>query len=171
MRGLRHIFAVAVLLSVCLGIPLFRSDYFQARWHGNQADVVSSATTVMEQPSGSYTVLVNRRRHTDEEILLKWQDFFEGKEIPVLFEDIQCSTLSGDVSGLEMAQSFQSRLPENQMTIKSEDGVLLLSKAEYGRFDVILLSDEFAASMKAENLYQDSEILVIHAEKKEEEDT
>jgi len=54
----------------------------------------------------------------------------------------------GDAKGLEMAQSFQSKLPENQMKIKEEEAVLVVSRAEEGKFDILLMSKDFADSYK-----------------------
>ena len=156
-----HFVVVVGILFLFLGIPLLLSDGFFAKMRGEEVDVTSSATSVIEQPSGAYTVLINKEKRRDEKTLSDWCDFFEGKEIPVIFEDINCSVLSNDPAGLEMARSFQSRLPENQMTLSSEDGVLILSKAEFGRFDVILISEEMASSMHVENLYSDSKVQVI----------
>ncbi len=164
-----HIFFTIGILFVCLGIPILMSDGFSSWIHGGDTDAVSSATSVVEQPSGACTVFINRSAHPDEETLAKWCDFFEGKEIPVLFEDITCGVISNDQMGLEMAQSFQSRLPEHQMTIAKEDGVLLLSKAEFGKFDVLLISDEIAGAMRADTLYSDEEIQVVHVTRREEE--
>jgi hypothetical protein len=54
-----------------------------------------------------------------------------------------------------------SRLPENQMKIKTEDGTLMLSKAEYGRFDIIIMSEEFASAYGAKTLYDNEKNVII----------
>ena len=43
-----------------------------------------------------------------------------------------------------MADRYRLRLPENQMKVTKENGTLLVSKAENGLFDVIVLSKEMA---------------------------
>ena len=160
MRFVKHIFIVIISLFVILGIPFMCTDYFKA-WASGQTDALSSATVVLDQPSGEYVVLINTDRHTDEEALQTWVDFFEGKEIPVIFEDISCKVAKGDANGLEMAQSYQSRLPENQMLVEVEDGILMLSKAEYGKFDIIVMSKEMADSYTASTLFGEDTVRVI----------
>jgi len=78
----------------------------------------------------------------------EWIKFFSGEETDIIFEDIACSVADGDSLGLEMAKSFQSKLPENQMKIKEEEAILTVSRAEEGKFDVLLMSKEFAQSYK-----------------------
>ena len=124
-----------------LGVPFLRSDGFK-RLISSDPDAVTSATTAVDAPSGEFVVLINREKHPNAENLAVWHDFFEGREVPFIFEDIVCGTAAGDLSGAEMARSFQSRLPENQMKVRSEDPTLLLSKADNGRVDVIVLSGE-----------------------------
>jgi galactitol-specific phosphotransferase system IIB component len=51
---------------------------------------------------------------------------------------------SGDSGALTMAQSFQSRLPEKQMSVQTENATLLMSRADCGKYDIIILSKEFA---------------------------
>jgi galactitol-specific phosphotransferase system IIB component len=75
--------------------------------------------------------------------------FFGGEEISYLFEDISCSVIAADTGALTMAQSFQSRLPEKQMTIRTEDATLLMSRADRGKYDIIIISKEFAKSYDA----------------------
>ena len=141
---IRHIAVFVVGVALLLGLPFFTSDYFKAQVSGE--DAVTGASTALDAPSGEYVVLINKDKHTDESALLLWQEFFEtgeSEELYSVFEDLSCTVASSDAAGLEMAKSFQSRLPENQMSIKTEDGILMLSKAEHGRFDVIVMSKEY----------------------------
>lgn len=151
MKMVRHIIVVAAACFLILGIPFFRSDTF-ATLAGKAPDAVSGASVVIDQPSGEYVIFINRDRHPDEENLRTWIDFFEGKEITFLFEDITCMVAKGDALGLEMAQSLQSKLPENQMQIEQTEATLMLSKAEYGRYDVIIMSQEMAEAFRAETV-------------------
>ena len=160
MKVIRHIVIIIVALLVILGIPFSRTSYF-AQLRNPGADAEASASIIIDQPSGEYVVLINEDRHTNAENLAIWKDFFAGKEIPFLFEDIVCTVGSIDGGGLGMAQSYQSRLPENQMQIRQEDITLLLSKAEYKRFDIIVLSKEFADMFGASTLYDKEGIYTI----------
>lgn len=136
----RHILTVLVLLALLVGVPVFASGYPAKLISG--ADAISSATVILEQPTGDYIVLLNCENHSDETNFATWQTFFEGGEIDYIFEDISCLVAETDAAGLEIAKSFQSRLPENQMTLRTEDATLLFSKVEYGKFDVVLVSQE-----------------------------
>jgi hypothetical protein len=101
-------------------------------------------------------VLINKNLHTNEENLNTWIRFFSGEEISYLFEDISCSVISGDTGALTMAQSFQSRLPERQMTLLQEDPTLLMSRADNGKYDVIIISKEFAENYNVETVNGES---------------
>lgn len=145
MSALKHTLVVLLGVMLLLGLPFLTTDYAQAIISG-RADAVSSATVFIEQPSGNYIVLINKALHTNQENLNTWIRFFSGEEISYLFEDISCSVISGDSGALTMAQSFQSRLPEKQMAVQEENGALLMSRADHGKYDIMILSVEFAES-------------------------
>ena len=150
---IRHILFVIIALFVTLGLPAMRSEAFQLATGGT--DAVSSATTILEAPSGEYVILINTQRHEASGTLQIWQDFFAGKDIGIVFEDLNCIVIRGDTAGEEAARSYQSRLPENQMKIRAEEGVLTLSKAGNGNFDIIVMSreaaDGYGAPLLADN--------------------
>ncbi len=140
MKILRHILTVALALLLLAGVPVFATGYFQKKLLG--MDAVSSASTIIEQPSEAYVVMINRDRHKNADDLSTWESFFRGEEIDYLFDDISCLVPDMDTVGLELARSFQSRLPENQMKVRTEDITLIYSKAQYGLYDVVLVSRE-----------------------------
>ncbi len=152
MKILKHIVVVLAALFVSLGIPFLTTGYFKTLISGD-SDAVTSASAAVEQPSGDYVVLINLDKHTNAENLAVWKTFFQGGEIDFIFEDLTCTVAANDKGGREMAESFQSRLPENQMKIKQEDGVLMISKAEYKKFDIIIMSAETADMLSAETVY------------------
>ena len=163
LQVIKHICIIWCGAFLILGLPFLGSDYFQRRAAG--ADAVSGASVQVEKPSGEYVVLLNRALHQNTDYLEQWQLFFRGEEVSVIFEDISCSVATGDTGGQELARSFQSRLPENQMRIQTEDVTLLLSRADHGKFDVIVLSKEFADSYAAETAYQDNvDVIVLRDE-------
>lgn len=141
MKVIKHIIIVCVCLVVILGMPFL---YLYKRAGGNDTDAVSSASVIIDQPSGEYVVLINKNRRKDDDTLRTWISFFSGDEISFVFEDIICHVAESDTSGYTMAASFQSRLPENQMKVVSEDGTLMMSKAENGNYDIIVMSKEAA---------------------------
>ena len=128
------------------------------------SDAVSSATVIIEQPSGAYVVMINRDRHPKKENLDIWIQFFSGGDMEILFEDISCLVMDTDAAGLEIAKSLQSRLPENQMKLRTENATLLLSKAKYGEFDMILVSREAYDAYGAQVIGKESFVETIEAE-------
>lgn len=164
MRFLRHVFIIAVSLLLLVGLPLYRTGAVTRLLSGEGADALTAATVVIEQPSGAYAVLINKELHQDEEKLAEWKKFFSGQEIDYIFEDISCVVADSDPAGLELAKSFQSRLPENQMKLRTEDATLMLSKARYGSFDVILLSREVYDAHNTAAIAGGDQVITIESE-------
>ncbi|MBQ8922176.1 MAG: hypothetical protein IJ060_08470 [Oscillospiraceae bacterium] len=165
MRRLLHLIADLAVLFLILGLPMLCTDTGRAVLRG-QPDAVSGASVIAAQPSGNYVVLLNTDRHPDKGNLALWEQFFTGDEAPVIFEDISCLTAVSDRGGRDMAESCRSRLPENQMTVQAIDSTLLLSKAEYGLFDCIILSQEAADAGGASALSTHPEILFLYVSDK-----
>ena len=140
MNWIRHIIIVTLALVILVGLPVVKFGYPARLISG--ADTISSATVIVEAPSGGYVALINKDIHTDPDKLKQWETFFSGGEIDYIFEDLSCMVAASDENGLEMAKSLQSRLPENQMNLRIEDSTLLFSKVFYGFFDVVVISDE-----------------------------
>ncbi len=161
MKFVDHVCIVIGVLFLILGIPVIHSGYLQKV---TGADVISSASVIIDQPSGAYVVLINKEQHIDMEKLSVWETFFRGGEIDFIFEDIHCAVADSDPSGLELAKSFQSRLPENQMGISIEDMTLLLSKAVCGRYDVILISKEIYDAWNADAVFSETGADIIRSE-------
>lgn len=145
-RLLIHAIADLAVIALILGIPLLLSG------RRRQADAVSGASLVVEAPSGTFLVLLNHDRLQEDGF---WERFFSGQEVDFCFEDITCAVPENDPAALEMARSFQSRLSEHQMTVRQEDPTLLLSKADHGRFQVIVLSAELAEHYRAQTAVHD----------------
>ena len=162
MRILRHVIIVAAAVFLLVGLPVIQTGYLTRLISG--ADTIASATVIIDQPSGGYIVLINKDLHTNTENLAVWEDFFSGKEIGFLFEDIRCTVADSDPAGLELAKSFQSRLPENQMALRTEDITLLFSKVHTGQFDVVLISKEVYDAYRAGSLVKNDSTDVIESE-------
>lgn len=147
---LAHILADAAVIGAVLGITVLLS--------GSRPDAVSGATAVIDAPSGEFVVLLNRERLTEDAF---WERFFSGQEVDYCFEDITCHVPKNDAAALEMARSFQSRLSANQLTVRQDDATLLLSKADHGRFQVLLLSRETAEHHHAETAVH-GDVIALH---------
>jgi hypothetical protein len=165
---LKHTGIVLAGILLLLGIPFLSTDYFKTLLKGN-VDEVSSASVIIDQPSGEYIILVNGNLHTDKENLNTWIRFFQGQDISYLFEDISCSVINGDTGALNMAKSFQSRLPEKQMRIQQEDATLLMSRADNGKYDIIILSNEYANSYDVTTADGENTTLINIVSEREEE--
>ncbi len=162
MKVLRHLAIVLFALFLFVGVPVYRSGYIQNKLAG--VDTVSSASAIITQPSGAYAVLINPDLHTNKENLAVWESFFRGEEIDYLFEDISCMVIDTDAEGLELAKSLQSRLPENQMKVRTEDGSLVQAKIYNGIYDVVLISKEVFDAPSIQRLVDNILCDVIEAE-------
>ena len=127
---------------------------------GGGADAVSGASVIRDAPSGSYVVLLNRDAHKKPDTADAWADFFRGESL-VIMDDVRCLVGMGDADGFGMADSYRSRLPENQMKLRAEEPAMLLSRATLGRFDVIVMSREFADANRADTAYGVEGVQVI----------
>ena len=118
---------------------------------GGGVDAVSSASVILDAPSGSYVVLLNEARHQRYDTSDQWERFFKGESL-VIMDDVVCGVMEADAGGRQMADSYRSRLPENQMKVRAEDALMLLSRAQAGGFDVIVMSREFADAYRADTV-------------------
>lgn len=159
MKILRHFLVVIAALFLALGVPaLFYVD-IPALISGT-ADAVTHASTMLpEQPSGEFYVLVNRE--TQGKYMEQWNAFFTDSGAVVIMSDIRCMTAEGDAAAIQLAERFQARLPENQMTITKENGLLMASKAESGVFDAIVVSVETAQAYHMESIISRNSIACI----------
>ena len=145
VESLWHKLFVIAILILLVGIPFAtHSDVFSTQ---SEPDAISSATVKLpDQPSGEFLVFINSNLHSDT--LSDWKKFFSGEDLPVIFDDIRCIAANGDATGIQLAERFQAQLPENQMTLRTENPTLLISKAEKGYIDVVVMSKEMADALK-----------------------
>ncbi|MBQ9058221.1 MAG: hypothetical protein IJ125_03435 [Atopobiaceae bacterium] len=151
MNVLIHIASLVVSLVLFVGVPLAMTGQL-GQLTAATPDVVSSATHMIDAPSGNYVIFLNAQRHTDPDVRQRWMSFLKGQDTELIMEDLSCVTCSGDPSAHDLALSLQSRLAENQMTVRVENPMLALSKAEHGYFDVLVLSSEAAEQYNAETV-------------------
>ena len=162
VRYLFRILSVIVFGAIVTGV-LTAGGYIN--WSSDSPDAVSSATAKPVSAgdmSGKYIVFINRELHDKAGTTGDWEKFFSfSDDVPLIMEDITCKVAQFDSEGLDTARKYQARLPENQMIIEQEAGVMLLSKAELGRFDVMIMSEAAAKSYSAQTLYDKENILTI----------
>lgn len=161
MKAVRHIAVIGTALFLMLGLPTAMyvdiSALFQAE---EKVDAVASASLPLpEQPSGEFVVLFNRTKHRDT--ISQWQLFFSGGDAGVIMSDVDCRVAEADSTAMQLARRYQLRLPENQMKLKTENGLLLISKAEVGLFDAIVMSKEMADRYQADTLWQQPDIILV----------
>ena len=162
VRYLFRILSVIVFGAIVTGV-LTAGGYINRS--SDSPDAVSSATAKPVSAgdmSGKYMVFINRELHDKAGTTGDWEKFFSfSDDVPLIMEDITCKVAQLDSEGLDTARKYQARLPENQMIIEQEAGVMLLSKAELGRFDVMIMSEAAAKSYSAQTLYDRGNILTI----------
>jgi len=159
VERLWHKLFVIAMLILLVGIPFATHlNVFSTR---SDPDAISSATVKLpDQPSGEFFVFINSNLHRDT--LSDWENFFSGKDLPVIFDDIRCIAANGDASGIQFAERFRAQLPENQMTLRTENPTLLISKIEKGYIDVAVISGEMAGALSFNKFGLTDEITVIH---------
>lgn len=162
----KHIIVIASALLVLYGIPFTQTGMFRNLISGKGLDAISAATTILDAPSGDYIVMINKDDHREPEKLKTWENFFLEKDYGLLFDDAVMSAANGDVGGIDMARRYQSRLSKNQMKLHVEDPILMLSKADAGRIDFMVMSKEAAETYHADHALKQPqmEILNIHSE-------
>ena len=139
LKILLNVVIVATLTFIIIGIPTLVYYSKNASYDAK----ASASMDLPDIPSGEFLVLINNELHKDT--LDLWISVFTNDEenIQVIFEDISCYVSTNDTSAIELAKRYQIYLPENQMTIKYENAVLLASKVESGILDVMIFSKEF----------------------------
>ena len=143
-RIIGHTGLVVCMLFLLVGLPILTHVRLDA---GQTADAVSSASIALpDQPSGDFVVLINTKLHADT--LDAWRSFFLEEDFPVIFEDVRCIAAEGDATGQQLAERYLAVLPENQMTLRTENPTLLASKAEAGYIDIAIFSREMADALK-----------------------
>lgn len=138
-----HLSGILAALLVLLVLPYLHQPSFRLFLEGKKTDTVSSATVLLDAPGGNFYILLNPKLHTDQKKREQWVDFFQGKDVSFIFEDLSCSVARADSAAVDMAKSFQSRLPQNQMKLLLEDTAMLRSRVQAGKYDVVLVSKEF----------------------------
>lgn len=141
-RVTEHILVIGLAIFFLLFVPGMSFTDARALLSGSVDAVSGASVEVPDQPSGTFVILIRNDRHPLS--MEDWTNFFQEKEVGVIMEDLSCLVDRGDPLGQEAANRYQLRLAENQMTVRQENGTLLVSKAEAGLFDVIILSREMA---------------------------
>lgn len=143
--GARLLHIIASLCAVLLFVGAPAAVCFNI-FSKDEPDAVSQATLVLpDEPSGEFVVLINKSIHGDT--LNEWTEFFSG-EYAVIFDDLSCLVPTGDAAAQQLAERFCAQLPENQMTVRTEDATLLASKLDAGLIDTAVFSAELAQALK-----------------------
>ncbi len=160
MKILKHILVVLAALFLTLGVPTLCYVDVPALLSGNADAVTHASTYLPDTPSGEFIVLVNEKNQAG--YIDQWREFFTEGDAGVIMSDISCMVIEGDVNAQQLAERFQARLPENQMTISTENGLLVASRAESGVFDAIVVSGEMAQSYKMQDIFTKDNVVCIN---------
>lgn len=159
IKALKHFGIVVCGLFLCLVLPgLFYVDV-GALFTGGLDAVSGASMDLPDQPSGQFVVILNRDHHPLT--LDEWTAFFREEEVGVIMEDISCLAAASDPTGVQLAQRYMARLAENQMRLTAENSLLVVSRAENGLYDVIVLSKEMADALDMSAVYERDDSLVI----------
>ena len=139
---LHSTFIIVGLLIILTPTIAYTNTYWRALLSGT-VDAITSPSVILERPGGTYFVFINEEFHDDSETLDVWISFFNGEEVSYIFEDISCSVAGNDTGAIKTAESFQSRLPQNQMGIMTENSQILASRLDERLFDIVIMSEEF----------------------------
>ena len=151
MKRLGHAVVVLILLFAFLGIPALKYRGRIAGLIGADVDAVSGASVELpDSPSGRFYVLFNPEKHPDTADV--WTDFFTEQPTDVIFEDLDCMVADGDEAAIQLAGRYQARLAENQMTVRRENGLMAVSKVQWGAFDVFVISEEMADAYRLDTV-------------------
>ncbi len=140
MEKLKHIAVVLIALFLFLMLPVMHYVDVGAYLSGDLDAVSRASDEIPERPEGELIVLINKEKHG--KYLEEWNNFFLEQDVGVIMEDIHCLVMTSDPAGVQLAERYQARLAENQMTIRKENPVLVSSMGEEGMFDMIILSRE-----------------------------
>ncbi len=162
-KNILHVIGTLLTIFIIVGLPLILCGDFSSL----QGEVTAGASVPLpDAPSGEFIVLIKTENH--QENLEKWKSFFLNDEdnIVVIFEDITVSVCNNDSTALELAKRYQAYLPVNQMAIKQENSILLVSKVESGLVDFAIFSKEMAdyLSLKSSEELVDLTILTVTGE-------
>ena len=161
MNFLKHLIIKITGLAVIFGIPIY-IYLFPLVFRSGNTDAISGATMISsEAVSGEYVILINSDMHKKKGTTEDWAAFFKG-ESSLIFDDISCLVATGDNSGNEFADICKARLPENQMTITKINGLMMVSKADHSKFDVIVMSREFAEVFSVYNRKMPDNIRIVY---------
>ena len=150
MRIGRHIIVVAAALLLLLGLPLA---------------VLRNTAQQSDGGSGEFVVLINRELHPDDKEIGKLEKLFADGQADGLDTDgIKFAVSPEDAAGLAFAERLLK--PDDTAALTGDDTALMLSKAENGLFDVIVMSKELADSSKAETVAKktNAEMLCVKGE-------
>jgi len=136
------------ILFIIIGIPVIvHFEEIKSRVSTDSLDAISSASVVIpSKPTGEFYILINTDKHSDS--VEDWEKFFTSDDVVVIFDDINCLVANTDANGLKVATMYQAILPENQMKLRTENPVLLASKAENGYIDFAIFSAEMATALE-----------------------
>ena len=163
MGRIKHILVVLLALFFTLGIPCLVYVDVGAALSGD-ADAVSRATMELPgTPSGDFLVYINRTKHPGT--LDQWRAFFAEEDYGILLEDVGCMVISGDTTGIQLAQRYQARLVKDQMTLRTENGVLVASRLDNGIYDFVIVSREVAEAWAlTDTVPPDAEVVTIRGD-------
>lgn len=135
-----HFIVTALIIALTIGLP--SAIYFKIFTPADEEAETGATYILPEKPSGEFVIMINEKRHPTS--IDVWDDFFSERDYDPLSDKISCLTVSGDALGAELADRYSKRLFVKQMSIREENVILVLSKAELGLIDAVIMSADIA---------------------------
>ena len=162
MEKLKHIAVVVIALFLFLMLPAMQCVDIGALFTRNTDSGSHTSGDIPGIPEGEFLVIINKDKHWED--IGEWEKFFRGEDSGVITEDIGCLASASDPAGIQLAEIYQARLGENQMTIRTENPVLTVSMGETGMFDVIVMSQKTAAIFGYDEFGENSLVIEVKGE-------
>ena len=158
---LAHVACVLVLVLLCLAAGAWTSgfDLSLLKYQGVVEEGV--ATSGAGESGQSYVVFLNTRAHPDADERAGWVALFSGDDASRVTGAATCLTAAGDVDARNLALRLAGRLEAGQLSVRVDDAMLIVSKAEVGRFDILAMTAGVAEALDVSVLEADPSVEVV----------
>lgn len=155
-----HIAWVLALVSVFLAVGAWSSG-FDVGLLAYQGVVEGGAPATAVEEAQSYVIFLNTQAHPDAAERAGWVSLFAGDDASAVTGEATCLTAAGDDGATNLALRLAERLEPGQLTVKMDDPMLAVSKAEVGRFDILAMTAGMAEALDVSALEADSSVEVV----------
>ena len=180
LKILKHIGFVLLTLFLFVGIPLLVQRDNLIKLGTVDATAGGSIDLSEYESSGSFVILINETSFSDR-LKTRLVSYFDGsdrdssifitkKDILTGDEKIKLTVINGDSAGITMGQYYQGAIANGAaITLDSETGILVVSKAEKGMLDLVVMSEAMAEAFSLKD--EIDGVIVLHVTEDTSEET